>query len=197
MYNFTKGCYNMLSGAGIYIFYHKDSVLYVGQTGDFKKRIYQHWQAAFIANDDSPLYDYIRMNSNEITFEVIEDNDRFNKEMELIKSLNPRFNIIRALKNQRVITIHRKTENDGGISSASLELASKLLVGEVPFKLYIYFATREDGEEISFSPQFFAERYNVSVDRARKVFPQLVDAGYLVPINEYHYHFYETPWKER
>lgn len=36
MYNFTKGCYNMLSGAGVYIFYHKDSVLYVGQTGDFK-----------------------------------------------------------------------------------------------------------------------------------------------------------------
>ncbi len=40
MYEFTKESYNKLEGSGIYIFYHNETPIYVGQTKDFKKRLY-------------------------------------------------------------------------------------------------------------------------------------------------------------
>ena len=204
MYQFTKGCHQNLSGSGVYLFYHNNLLLYVGQTNDFRKRIYQHYYAAIIKEANFPFYSYLKEHKDEITFEIIQEENRLSKERELIKTLKPKFNQTNSVDNdylrgnQRTIIIcldnsYNEIVGNRKAMRVSLERAARLLKGEVAFKLYLYLLCHNNHEQIIFSPKDFAANYCVSIDRARKVFPQLIDAGYLVEIDEGSYIFYETP----
>lgn len=207
MYQFIEGCHKTLSGSGIYLFYHNDLLLYIGQTNDFKKRIYQHYYAAMVKETNFPFYTYLKEHSGEITFDIIQEENRIEKERELIKTLKPKFNRTNSVDNdylrgnQRTIIICLdQLHNDWGEDrkeantfSKSIERASKSLKGEVPFKLYLYLLFKNNHGKIIFSPQDFANHYGVSIDRARRTFSQLEEAGYLVEIDERNFIFYETP----
>ena len=93
MYEFTKESYNKLEGSGIYIFYHNDIPIYVGQTKDFKKRLYQHYYQTFSNKSPRPLYEYLRNYKDEIMFDVYPTEERDEKEKRLIDELNPKFNV--------------------------------------------------------------------------------------------------------
>ena len=207
MYQFTEGCHKTLSGSGVYLFYHNNQLLYVGQTNDFKKRIYQHYYAAMVKETNFPFYTYLKEHSGEITFDIIQEENRMEKERELIKTLKPKFNRTNSVDNdylrgnQRMIIIcldssYNELEGDKkevNTLSKSIEQASKLLKGEVSFKLYLYLLFKNNYEKIIFSPQDFANHYDVSIDRARRTFSQLEETGYLVEIDERNFIFYETP----
>ena len=204
MYKFTKGCHKILSGSGVYLFYHNNLLLYVGQTDNFRKRIYQHYYAAIIKETNFPFYSYLKEHQDEITFEIIQEENRLSKERELIKTLKPKFNQTNSVDNdylrgnQRTIVIcldnsYNEIVENRKAMRVSLERAARLLKGEVAFKLYLYLLCHDNHEQIIFSPKDFATNYCVSIDRTRKVFSQLIDAGYLVEIDEGSYIFYETP----
>lgn len=204
MYKFTKGCHKILSGSGVYLFYHNNLLLYVGQTDNFRKRIYQHYYAAIIKETNFPFYSYLKEHQDEITFEIIQEENRLSKERELIKTLKPKFNQTNSVDNdylrgnQRTIVIcldnsYNEIVENRKAMRVSLERAARLLKGEVAFKLYLYLLCHDNHEQIIFSPKDFAANYCVSIDRTRKVFSQLIDAGYLVEIDEGSYIFYETP----
>ena len=93
MYEFTKESYNKLEGSGIYIFYHNDIPIYVGQTKDFKKRLYQHYYQTFSSKSPRPLYEYLRNYKDEIMFDVYPTEERDEEEKRLIDELNPKFNV--------------------------------------------------------------------------------------------------------
>lgn len=93
MYEFTKESYNKLEGSGIYIFYHNDIPIYVGQTKDFKKRLYQHYYQTFSNKSPRPLYEYLRNYKDEIMFDVYPTEERDEEERRLIDELNPKFNV--------------------------------------------------------------------------------------------------------
>ena len=93
MYEFTKESYNKLEGSGIYIFYHNEVPIYVGQTKDFKKRLYQHYYQTFSNKSPRPLYEYLRNYKDEITFDVYPTEERDEEERRLIDELNPKFNV--------------------------------------------------------------------------------------------------------
>ena len=93
MYEFTKESYNKLEGSGIYIFYHNEVPIYVGQTKDFKKRLYQHYYQTFSNKSPRPLYEYLRNYKDEITFDVYPTEERDEEEKRLIDELNPKFNV--------------------------------------------------------------------------------------------------------
>lgn len=93
MNKFIEGCYTELSGSGVYIFYHGETPLYVGQTNDFKRRIYQHYFAAFKDNSPRPFYEYIREHKDEIIFETFQVENRDEEENRLITELSPLFNV--------------------------------------------------------------------------------------------------------
>lgn len=97
--------------------------------------------------------------------------------------------------NQKTITIKKDAPKRGEVYLRvrldNLEKAARELSGEVALKLYLYFAANQDNYELIFSPQDFAAKYNVSVDRARKVFHELEKAGYLEKISNTSYMFYE------
>lgn len=93
MYEFTKESYNKLEGSGIYIFYHNDIPIYVGQTKDFKKRLYQHYYQTFSNKSPRPLYEYLRNYKDEIMFDVYPTEERDEEEKRLIDELNPKFNV--------------------------------------------------------------------------------------------------------
>ena len=93
MYEFTKESYNKLEGSGIYIFYHNGTPIYVGQTKDFKKRLYQHYYQTFTSKSPRPLYEYLRNHEDEITFDVFSTNKLDEEEKRLINELNPKFNV--------------------------------------------------------------------------------------------------------
>ena len=204
MYKFTKGCHKILSGSGVYLFYHNNLLLYVGQTDNFRKRIYQHYYAAIIKETNFPFYSYLKEHQDEITFEIIQEENRLSKERELIKTLKPKFNQTNSVDNdylrgnKRTIVIcldnsYNEIVENRKAMRVSLERAARLLKGEVAFKLYLYLLCHDNHEQIIFSPKDFAANYCVSIDRTRKVFSQLIDAGYLVEIDEGSYIFYETP----
>lgn len=93
MYKFTKESYNKLEGSGIYIFYHNETPIYVGQTKDFKKRLYQHYYQTFTSKSPRPLYEYLRNYKDEIMFDVYPTEERDEEEKRLIDELNPKFNV--------------------------------------------------------------------------------------------------------
>lgn len=74
--------------------------------------------------------------------------------------------------------------------------ASRLLTGEVAFKLYLYLLSNQDKYIDDFSPQHFSNDFGVSADRCRKVFEQLEEVGYLVKTGSNTYSFYEEPQKK-
>lgn len=82
------------------------------------------------------------------------------------------------------------------ISCESISEASRNL-GEAAFKFYMYLCCNADGYQFDYSPQHFANIYGLSVDRARKVVQQLVDARYLVLNDNGIYEFYEVPQEEK
>lgn len=101
--------------------------------------------------------------------------------------------------NQRTIIINRDLPREGEkkVLSAyydNIVQASRLLAGEVAFKLYIYLLSNQNKDIDNFSPQKFANEFGISADRARKVFAQLEEAGYLVRTDVSNYQFYETPF---
>lgn len=98
--------------------------------------------------------------------------------------------------NQRVVTINRNNPEKGGkqflsIYTETLAAASRILAGEVAFKLYIYLSANKDKYESYFSPQNFSNVYGCSVDAARKAFNQLEEKGFIVNKGNNHYEFYE------
>lgn len=104
--------------------------------------------------------------------------------------------------NQRAILINRDMPAKGSgrkFLSAyydNISKASRLLSGEVAFKLYLYLLSNQDKYVDNFSPQNFSNDFGVSVDRTRKVFEQLEEAGYLVKTASNEYQFYEVPQKK-
>lgn len=98
--------------------------------------------------------------------------------------------------NQRVVTINRNNPEKGGkqflaIYTEAIAAASRILAGEVAFKLYIYLSANKDKYESYFSPQNFSNVYGCSVDAARKAFNQLEEKGFIVNKGNNHYEFYE------
>lgn len=104
--------------------------------------------------------------------------------------------------NQKSITINRTMPQKGSgrkFLSAyydSITAASRILTGEVAFKLYLYLLSNQDKYTDSFSPQNFSNDFGVSTDRTRKVFEQLEEAGYLIKTDSNEYQFYEVPQKK-
>lgn len=103
--------------------------------------------------------------------------------------------------NQKAITINRnlptKGEKKKFLSAYydNITQASRLLTGEVAFKLYLYLLSNQDKYVDNFSPQKFANDFGTSIDRTRRVFAQLEEAGYIVRTSANNYQFYETPQK--
>lgn len=100
--------------------------------------------------------------------------------------------------NQRCIKINRNIPEKGGkqfltIHTEALAAASKILQGEVAFKLYLYLCANKDQYETFYSPQSFANIYGCSIDSARKCFTQLEEKGFIINKGNNHYEFYELP----
>lgn len=104
--------------------------------------------------------------------------------------------------NQKNFTIKRtlpnKEEKKAFISAYTDNIAAASRnLGEIAFKFYIYLLSNKDGYTFDYSPQHFANYYGVSLDRARRVPQQLMEAGYLVEGDKNHYVFYELPQEQK
>ena len=100
--------------------------------------------------------------------------------------------------NQRMVTIHRNIPEKGGkqfltIYTETLAAASKILTGEVAFKLYLFFCANKDQYETYYSPQNFANVYGVAAESGRRAFLQLEEKGFLVYKGNNSYEFFELP----
>ena len=104
--------------------------------------------------------------------------------------------------NQKAITINRNLPQKGSGKKfltayyENITKASRLLSGDIAFKLYLYLLSNQDKYTDDFSPQNFANEFGVSADRCRKVFSQLEEVGYLVRCGSNEYQFYEEPQKK-
>ena len=103
-----------------------------------------------------------------------------------------------SIPNQRSITINRNIPEKGGkqfltIYTETLAAASKIIAGEVPFKLYLYLCANRDKFDTFYSPQAFANIYGVSAESGRRAFTQLEEKGFLINKGNNHYEFYELP----
>lgn len=103
--------------------------------------------------------------------------------------------------NQKHITINRINPNVEkkqylSIITENLAQAGRTL-SEVPFKLYIYLASNQDGYQFDLSTQHFANIYDVSLSSAKAAVNKLIEAGYLVPSGKATngYAFFEVPQK--
>lgn len=103
-------------------------------------------------------------------------------------------------KNCKTITVHNNLTNpkSGGIflDTTSLEVASFVLSGIVPLKLYLFMASHDDGEVFSFSPTEFAKKYSVNTTVAGRSFAALVENNYIMPREGNNYDFYVFPLVE-
>lgn len=83
------------------------------------------------------------------------------------------------------------------IDREQLEAAAKELTGN-EFKLYMFFASDNDGFKRDFSPAHFADVYGVSADTTRKLFKQLEEKGFLQQDENKKnlYQFYLLPQKK-
>ncbi len=103
-------------------------------------------------------------------------------------------------KNCKTITVHNNLNNpkSGGIflDTTSIEVASFILSGIVPLKLYLFMASHNDGEVFSFSPTEFSKKYNVNTTVAGRSFATLVENNYIIPKDGNNYDFYIFPLVE-
>ena len=99
--------------------------------------------------------------------------------------------------NQKTIKVNRDTPTKGKgqflqIYTQRLSEASRTL-SPVGFKLYLYFASNQDGYEKDYSPRDFANIYGVSYESARKAPQNLIENGYLIAEGANKLVFYEEP----
>lgn len=103
-------------------------------------------------------------------------------------------------KNCKTIIVHNNLNNpkSGGIflDTTSIEVASFILSGIVPLKLYLFMASHNDGEVFSFSPTEFSKKYNVNTTVAGRSFATLVENNYIIPKDGNNYDFYIFPLVE-
>lgn len=107
--------------------------------------------------------------------------------------------------NQRMVITHRTMpQRESGkpylaVYCENIARASRTLSGEVAFKLYLYLLSNQDNYKFSFSPQAFSNEYGVSADRTRKVWEQLMEAGYIKRSTNSAatFEFYELPQKRK
>ena len=103
-------------------------------------------------------------------------------------------------KNCKTIIVHNNLNNpkSGGIflDTTSIEVASFILSGIVPLKLYLFIASHNDGEVFSFSPTEFSKKYNVNTTVAGRSFTALVENNYIIPKDGNNYDFYVFPLVE-
>ncbi len=103
-------------------------------------------------------------------------------------------------KNCKTIIVHNNLNNpkSGGIflDTTSIEVASFILSGIVPLKLYLFMASHNDGEVFSFSPTEFSKKYNVNTTVAGRSFAALVENNYIIPKDGNNYDFYIFPLVE-
>lgn len=103
--------------------------------------------------------------------------------------------------NQRHIIINRTMPQKGekkrfltvyyhNIAAAAQELS------EVPFKLYVYLLCNEDKYDLWFSPAAFAKDFGVSAGAARRAVNSLIEAGYVMDLENNKLAFYEEPQKK-
>ena len=65
------------------------------------------------------------------------------------------------------------------IQGENLEAAMNRLNGTA-LKLYLYLAMNRDGYELAFSPQYFADKFNTSLNSARDAVQILIKEGFLI-----------------
>ena len=65
------------------------------------------------------------------------------------------------------------------IQGENLEAAMNKLNGTA-LKLYLYLAMNRDGYELAFSPQYFADKFNTSLNSARDAVQILIKEGFLI-----------------
>lgn len=103
-------------------------------------------------------------------------------------------------KNCKTIIVHNNLNNpkSGGIflDTTSIEVASFILSGIVPLKLYLFMASHNDDEVFSFSPTEFSKKYNVNTTVAGRSFAALVENNYIIPKDGNNYDFYVFPLVE-
>ena len=103
-------------------------------------------------------------------------------------------------KNCKTIIVHNNLNNpkSGGVflDTTSIEVASFILSGIVPLKLYLFMASHNDGEVFSFSPTEFSKKYNVNTTVAGRSFATLVENNYIIPKDGNNYDFYIFPLVE-
>ena len=84
--------------------------------------------------------------------------------------------------NQKTVKINKaEPQRDKAkiiVDREQLEIAAKQLTGN-EFKLYMFFASDNNGFKRDFSPAHFAAVYGVSADTTRKLFKQLEDKGFI------------------
>ena len=76
------------------------------------------------------------------------------------------------------------------IQGENLEAAMNRLNGTA-LKLYLYLAMNRDGYELAFSPQYFADKFNTSLNSARDAVQILIKEGFLIMRKSNSYDFNE------
>lgn len=87
------------------------------------------------------------------------------------------------LNNQSVIS-HKENDNKRFLKATNweyLEAAGRHLKGE-NFKVYMYFLSWYGKDKIDYSPTEVSERWGIGVSTARGAIENLVNKGYLVPV---------------
>lgn len=103
--------------------------------------------------------------------------------------------------NQKTVKINKPEVERGRakiiVDREKLEVAGRELTGN-EFKLYMFFASDNDGFRRDFSPAHFSEVYGVSADTTRKLFKQLEDKGFIKADEnkKNFYQFYLLPQKK-
>ena len=103
--------------------------------------------------------------------------------------------------NQKTVRINKPDPQKGNariiVDREQLEAAARELSGN-EFKLYMFFASDNDGFKRDFSPAHFADVYGVSADTTRKLFKQLEEKGFIKQDNykKNLYQFYLMPQEE-
>lgn len=189
MYKFTKDSIANLSGAGIYIFYHKGIPIYVGQTKNFRNRLSTHYHEAFTREISDDLHFYMRYYQDEIMFDVFPTEERLEEEKRLIQELNPQFN--RQLRKQEWLykyenkkyTINPCIEND------KMKILRAALPRLTPKTFILFFEFLSYSNEFIFNKEKIIAATKLCANEIKFAMEELEDKGfiykdvfYLVPI---------------
>ena len=103
---------------------------------------------------------------------------------------------IKTVPNQRVISVNKAIADKQHlytvINLQALNAACRTLQSKAGVKLYLYLAKNQDRYTFALSSADFMEWAGVKIGAYNTAFKELVNSGFLQPIGNNHYSFYES-----